>query len=229
MTALAFSTQPCGQGVAVHAKGKPLLTPARKPLEVPTQALAEAIIGEWQVHKKFSASTMPITALAYTAIDRIAGQEEAIIEALLVYIDTDTLSYRSTQQDTLAERQKSEWDPLTAWASKEFSAIWQTTSGIMPLQQPAAVHQAIRELLAGLSPMQLSAACVLSSCFSSILLAIAVVSGKIGAQEAFRVSRLEEIVQAEQWGKDFEAEQRTSRIQAEIMAAERFLRLLEPR
>ena len=36
---------------------------------------------------------MPLTALAYTAIDRIAGQPSAIVDALLVYIDTDTLKF----------------------------------------------------------------------------------------------------------------------------------------
>jgi chaperone required for assembly of F1-ATPase len=222
---LAFDVTPCDDAFTVTVKGKPLMTPGKKPLVVPTEKLAEAIATEWQAHQKFIRSQMPLTVLAYTAIDRIAGNEEAIIEALLVYVDTDTLSYRATGSEVIAKRQHEEWDPVVGWMSKRCGGIWQTTTGIIPLEQPPAIHQSIREWLQSLSPMQLSAACVLSSLFSSLVLAFAVIEKHLTGERAFYLSRLEEEVQAESWGEDKEARERKQRLQAEILASARFLRL----
>ena len=51
---------------------RPPLTPAKNPFTLPTKTLEAAIEGEWDGQKKFVSAKMPLTALAYTAIDRIA-------------------------------------------------------------------------------------------------------------------------------------------------------------
>lgn len=206
----------------------PQHTPGKKPFTLPTQALADAIAAEWQGQQKFIAAKMPLTMLAYTAIDRIAGQEPNIIEALLVYVDTDTLSYRSNSSEKLAQLQKEQWDPVLAWAKQALGATWETTIGLMPLDQPPKLHEAVEKRLKALDAMQLAAFSMLASGFSSLVLALAVLDEYCDAKEAFRLSRLEEEAQAAQWGRDPEAEQRAARLQAEIVATERFLRLLEP-
>ncbi len=211
----------------VTIQGKPHMTPGKKPLAVPVQALAEIIQQEWQEKQKFNSASMPLTALAYTAIDRIAGQEAAIVEALLVYVDTDTLSYRASGSEKLAGLQQAQWDPVMAWVKRQFGATWETTTGIMPVEQPAALHQAVQKRLQALDAMQLAAFCILASGFSSLALALAVLEKHMDAKEAFRLSRLEEDTQAEQWGRDAEAAARAARLQAEILDAERFLRLLD--
>lgn len=213
--------------IIIEINGKPINTPAKYPLAVPTRALAEAIETEWAANKKFVASQMPLTALACTAIDRIEPQKDAVVEALMTYIDTDTLSYRSTGSKILADRQSEQWDPLLSWMSKRFGAIWQVTTGIMPLEQPQDMHEGIRTLLAGKNAMELSALSVMASVFSSLVLALAVLEKQVDAKRAFELSRLEEESQAEAWGRDEEAEERAARMQAEIIACARFLRLLE--
>ena len=213
--------------IHVAINGGPAVTPAKHPLIVPTQALADAIAEEWKTQKKFTPGGMPLTALAYTAIDRIAGQEGPIIEALMVYADTDTLSYRSTDNAELAKRQEQEWAPVLAWISKQYGAIWQTVTGIEPATQPDDMHRGIADYFRTLTPMQLSAACVLASIYSSLALTVAVLKNHLRADIAFSRSRLEEEVQAARWGRDSEADQKTARVKAEIEAAGRFLRLLE--
>jgi len=205
----------------------PTVTPGKRPFVLPTKALTDAIAEEWQTGKKFSPSIMPLTSLVYTAIDRIESQRDAIIEALMVYVDTDTLSYRSNSSEKMVERQKKDWVPLHQWAAKEFGAIWQTVDGIDPAIQTPEMHTAIQTYLESLSNMQLSAFCVLASSYSSLLLAVAVLKKRLNAEAAFDLSRLEEEVQAEEWGRVDEAEQRVSRVKAEIQAISRFLRLLE--
>lgn len=213
--------------VAIQINNKPLLTPSKQPLTVPAQALADAIIAEWKTHKKFGAAHMPLTALAYTAIDQIAGRESETIEALLIYIDTDTLCYR-TESKLLHKRQQEEWDPVLEWAKEKFGAAWQTTTGILPLEQSPVLHKSISTYLHTLDAMQLAACSVLSSLFSSLVLALAVTEGHLGAEKAFQLSRLEEEAQAEQWGRDEAAQSRQKRMATEVVAAEHFLRLLEP-
>jgi chaperone required for assembly of F1-ATPase len=211
----------------ITIQGKIAQTPAKKPFVVPTKALADAIEKEWAEKKKFSPSGTPLTSLAYTAIDRIAGAEEAIIEALMVYVDTDTLSYRSSSSEALFERQEKEWVPVLTWAGKTFGSIWQTVAGIEPAVQTPEMHKAIHDYFTSLSPMHLSACCVLASAYSSIILAAAVLKKHVTAEEAYQLSILEEVVQAEKWGHDVEADDKRARVKAEIEAVGRFLCLLE--
>ncbi|MFO0449587.1 MAG: ATP12 family protein [Pseudomonadota bacterium] len=203
----------------------PTHTPAKKPFAVPTRALQEAIEKEWSTGKKFSPGTMPLTSLVYTAIDQI-DEKENIVEVLLAYIDTDTLSYRSANASLLAE-QKKQWDPVLVWAGSKFNALWQTTTGVMPLDQPEALHAAIKEYLLALDAMRLAACCSLASGYSSLVLAIAVMEKHLSAARAYDLSRLEEEAQAAQWGRDEEADERSRRMQAEIVETGHFLRLLE--
>lgn len=211
----------------VVVNGNPLLTPARKPVTVPTQALADAIVREHSSSViRHPSSERPLTSLAFTAIDRIAGQEAAIVEALLVYLDTDTLCYRTGETEELLKRQQAKWDPILAWAEKRFDAGWRVTGDIMPADQSPALHKAIGNYLKSLDPMRLSALCVLAAACSSLALAIAVVEGQVGAAESFHISRLEEEFQAEKWGHDEEAEQKAARVKREIVSAGQFLSLL---
>ncbi len=218
---------PSANAFALHANGAPMLTPAKKPMALPTQALAAAIAHEWDGAEKYSLSKMPLTSLAYTAIDRIADQRAAIVEVLLVYVDTDTLSYRASGSEALAKRQQLQWDPIVDWASKKLGAEMQVTSGVMPVDQPPELHKAIETYLNSLTDLQHAALCILSSGFSSLVLAIAVVDARVTCDTGFTISRLEEEFQAEQWGRDAEADVRTARLKSEIMEAGRFLDLLQ--
>ena len=212
--------------VQVLVNDKSLYTPGKQALIVPTQALADAITAEWRANGKYVGSKMPLTTLAYTAIDRIVGQEKAIVEVLLVYLDTDTLSYRASSSEALAKKQKEQWDPILSQLDKMLGTPWQVTSGVMPVDQSPQLHKAVEKYLSSLNAMQLAAGSVLSSSLSSLALALAVLGRHINADEAFRLSRLEEDHQAEQWGVDSEAESRAARLKDEINDAARFLGLL---
>ncbi len=214
---------------AIQAGGKALLTPQKLPMLVPTKALAEAMAQEWRTHGKFAAGKMPLTTLAQTAIDRIEQQRELIVESLLTYVDTDALVYRSSSSTALLKKQEAQWNPVLDWTAQKLGAKWETTTGVMPVDQSPALHEAIRKYLSHLDTMRLSGACMLSASFSSVALAIAVTEKHITAETAFQLSRLEEEQQAETWGRDFEADKRAARMQEEIIAAGHFLDLLGPR
>ena len=202
-------------------------TPAKNLFILPTALLAEAIALEWQDGKKYSPTAMPLTALAYTAIDKIAGNKNDIVEVLMVYVDSDTLTYRATGSEALAKLQEEKWGSVLKWVGKRFDVAWQTTSGVMPVEQSPVLHKAVERYLQSLDEWQLSVFCVLSSGFSSLVLAIAVCEKHLSAQEAFVLSRLEEDAQAEVWGKDAQVEARVQKMKDEIISAEQFLHLLK--
>ena len=63
----------------IELDGKPVRTPAREPLKVPTSTLAEAIAAEWNaVEDKVDPRAMPFTGLANAAIDRVAPDKASV-------------------------------------------------------------------------------------------------------------------------------------------------------
>lgn len=204
----------------------PSQTPAKHPFTLPSSALQKAIEEEWAGQQKYLSAKMPLTSLAFTAIDRIAPQQAAIVEALLVYADTDTLCYLAPEED-LKKRQQEKWDIVLGWASLLLGSKWQVAEGIMPLDQPAAIHAALTKYLAQKNEWELAAFSVLASGFSSLVLAMAVVEKHLSANDAFNLSRLEEDYSVEKWGGDTEASAKTERLKAEMLAAGRFLKLLD--
>jgi chaperone required for assembly of F1-ATPase len=202
-------------------------TPARNSFKVPTKALEAAIAKEWEGRKGFNAVAMPLTSIAFTAIDRTEPERDNAVEILLAYVDTDTLCYRAAASEKLSRLQHEQWDTIVAWSGKQLGCIWQTTSGVMPIEQSETLHQAVRTYLQPLDSMRLTACTVLASLYSSLILAMAVMEGRLAAEAAFDLSRLEEAHQREEWGEDEEASGRTERIRAEIASTARFLSLLK--
>jgi len=202
-------------------------TPANNNFVLPSKSLADSIALEWKSGKKYSPSNMPLTALAYTAIDKIAANKDDIVEVLMVYVDSDTLTYRASASESLAKKQDELWGAVLKWADSRFDVSWQTTNGVMPIDQSPALHTAIKRYLKSLDEWQLAAFCILASGYSSLVLAIAVCERNLSPEEAFTLSRLEEEMQAEQWGRDSESESRALKMKAEIVAAGQFLHLLK--
>ena len=75
-------------GWGVRLDGKPLRTPGRDPLAVPSQSLAAAIADEWSsVDDEVDPRSMPLTGLANAAIDRAAPDAATFARGLAAYGD----------------------------------------------------------------------------------------------------------------------------------------------
>src|SRR5206468_980277 len=115
------SSEAEGDAWAIRLDGRPVKTPARLPLGVPTPALAEAIAREWSdVGEKVDPRSMPLTGLANAAIDRVAPVREAFARSLAEYAQGDLLCYRADGPRPLLERQEEHWDGLLAWARRRY-------------------------------------------------------------------------------------------------------------
>lgn len=206
---------------------KSLATPAKAPLSLPYRGLAEAIAGEWAAQgQKLDPAALPLTQLANTAVDRVAGNPAAVLLDLLSYGATDLLCYRAEQPDSLVERQQSLWQPLLDWLALRHDAPLVTHAGIMAKPQPEASLAALRRHLSGLSPFALAALAAATQTGGSLVIALALHEGKIGADEAFELTELDATFQIERWGEDAEATARRQRLRQDLREIQRFMQLL---
>ncbi|RKQ73779.1 ATP12 family chaperone protein [Oceanibaculum indicum] len=213
-------------GHRVTLDGKPIRTPAKVEMVLPTAALAEAIAAEWQAQaEEIRPGDMPLTQLAATAIDRVSKERAAVIEELVGYAETDLLCYHAEEPEDLVARQVATWQPLLDWANETFEAPFQVTAGIMPARQPEPALIGVRRALDALSDLELTALASLTASCGSLIVALAVRHGRISAEEAFSTSQLDETFQIEQWGEDEEARKRRALLMRDIEAATLFLSL----
>ncbi|KGJ17246.1 ATP12 family chaperone protein [Paracoccus sanguinis] len=223
------AAEPVAGGWQVTLDGKPIRTPGKLPLVLPTEALARAIAEEWDAQTdRIDPGAMPLTRAANSAIEKVAPQFAAVADMLAEYGGTDLLSYRADHPEVLATRQAAEWDPLIDWAAVALKAPLRITEGVIPVPQDPATLARLRDRLDRLTPWQLTALHDLVTLPGSLILGLAVLEGRIDAATAHRLARLDEDYQAEQWGRDDEAEAAAAARLDAMRVAERLLALLVP-
>ena len=217
-------------GHRILLDGRPMRTPAKAVLVVPTRALAEAIAAEWaEVPDKaeINASHLPLTRLAATGLDRVTIQRARVIEDTAKYAGSDMLCYRASQPETLVKRQQEIWQPLLDWAVERYGARLVVVEGLAFVEQPADAVARLHDAVATHSDLALSALFNLTHISGSLVVALAVAEGHLAAGDAFAAAQLDELYQVERWGSDPIATKRHEGIRHDIEAGARFLALLE--
>lgn len=211
-------------GHQVLLDGRPVRTPARRRLVAPTAGLAEAIAEEWQAQEEtIEPARMPLTRMASTVLDRMPGQRAPAIEDLVDYAGTDLLCYRARQPLELVERQEHAWQPLLDWATRTYGARLTVTTGLLPVAQPEPMIARLRGSLEELEDWPLVGVHAATTALGSLILALALRAGRIGATAAVEASLLDELFEIERWGRDAEAERRHQALRREVQAADTFL------
>jgi chaperone required for assembly of F1-ATPase len=212
-------------GIALD--GRPVKTPGKRDLTVPTGALAAAIAEEWNAQEgEVRPTTMPLTRLATTTLDRVATQRKTVVQQTANYAGTDLLCYRAGHPPALAARQQAVWQPLIDWAVLRYDAPLSVTNGVIPKSQATTSLRAFAAAVAGLDDFALTALHLATTACGSLVLGLALLEGRIGAAEAFATSQLDESFQIEAWGEDPEQLERRRALAADIEAAACFISLL---
>ena len=212
---------------AVLLDGRPVRTPARAPLVVPSAPLAQAIADEWRaVEGEVEPRAMPMTGLANAAIDHVAPDPAAFALTLAGYAETDVLCYRAEHPPQLAARQADAWDSLLAWARHRYDIAFVIAPGIVHRAQPAETIERLRRATLTLGPFQLAALSPLVTIGGSLVTALMLAEGAIEADAAFNATHLDELWQAELWGEEWMATEARAARRADFVVAARFLRLL---
>jgi chaperone required for assembly of F1-ATPase len=207
-------------GHAIALDGRPVRTPAKATVAVPTRALAQAIAAEWcAVETAIDPAAMPLTRAANAALDKVAPQFGAVAEMLADYGGSDLLCYRAERPETLCARQRHNWDPLLDWAADTYGARLRLAQGVMPVAQPPEALARLRSATRDQGVFQLTALHDLVTITGSLVLGLAVSRGRLEADHAFDLSRLDEDWQIAQWGVDTEAEAVARAKRAQLNAA----------
>lgn len=221
------ASAPVEGGFGVRLDGKAVKTPAGRTLAVPSAALAAAVAEEWAAQgETIAPSAMPLMQFVATALDRMPLTRGQVQGYLAGFGASDMLCYRADSPVDLVGLQSVSWQPWLDWAARELDAPLAITAGIVPIVQEETSLAALRRRVEGYDDWGLTALQSLAPCLGSLVLALAVLEGKIAAEEAFDLSRLEERFQNERWGQDHEAKVRSDGLRQEVLAAARLLELL---
>jgi chaperone required for assembly of F1-ATPase len=213
-------------GFVARLDGKPIRTPARNTLVLPASALAEAVAAEWREQgDTVDPANMPLTGIAYAAIDLVAAQRGTVIEHTLGFGRSDLLCYRAELPAELVARQAKAWDPHLDWAARRHGVRLRTGAGVSYIEQSADAAVALEGVVTAINDFALAALDKAASAMGSLVLGLALMDGRLASEEAFAAAWVDEDYQAEKWGRDAEAEARRARLLAEVKAAERFMRL----
>lgn len=222
-------TRKQGDGWEVVLDDRPLRTPGKHPLILPTEALAQAIAAEWDAQTEIiNPTTMPLTRAANSAIEKVAPQFEGVASMLAEYGGTDLLCYRAEQPQELVQMQSEGWDGLIDWSATELQAPMRITHGVIPIAQGDGSLQQLKAQIDALDVFGLTALHDLVTLPGSLILGLAVIRGRLSADEAHRLSRIDETYQADVWGSDEEAEIAASNRREAMLIAERVWELSRP-
>lgn len=146
-----------------------------------------------------------------------------IIDRLVNFALNDVLLFWSTDKEVKKEQQE-KWLPILRWVDETLNARFkQTTTFEAEKTDKKAAHE-LKKYLDGLSDKELTSFYIAALNMRSVLLAVAMIKGRINAAEAFELSELEELYQARKWGSEPVAEARRNSIKDSLISAEKYLR-----
>lgn len=203
-------------GFAMLVGAKAARTPAGAALVLPSEALAEQVAGEWRGDRPPAGRLA--TRLACAAIDCDPAARRAMVEEIAGFARHDLVCYPAEQPAALSGRQAATWGPLRVWAAETFGVRLLADGG--GIDQPAESIAALEQFLGALDPFQLIGLFAAARLFSSAVLALALMTGRLDGGAAHAAARLEEAFQQERWGEDAEAVKRAEGMLAEAIRLE---------
>lgn len=191
---------------------------------VPSRVLAEMLAAEWDSQsEKLDPATFPMRDMADYAIDIVAPAKSEIASKLIAYGDTDTLLYRADPDEALYQRQIAVWEPIVSAFETREKLQFSRTSGIVHHAQSDATLAHLRARLEAQPPFALAGIEGMASLAASLITALTAAEGHSDPLELWQATSLEEEWQADQWGRDPEANERRAKRQRDFLTAHRFV------
>ena len=210
-------------GFEIRLDGRPVRTPARAQLALPTHRLAEAVAEEWRAQGDVvDPRSMPFTGLANGAIDQIAPNRESFAAGIARYAESDLLCYRAEGPTELVGREAAAWDPLLDWAMARYDVAFRVTQGIIPVAQPDETLARLTGVVTAFDPFTLAGLSTLVTLSGSLVCGLAVVEGGHDADLIWTAAEIDEAWEVEQWGEDKEAAARSAQRRHEFAMARAF-------
>ena len=146
-----------------------------------------------------------------------------IIDRLVNFALNDVLLFWSTDKEVKKEQQE-KWLPILKWVDDTLNTRFKQTTSLETDTSGKTAATELKKYLDNLSDKELTSFYVAALNMRSVLLAVAMIQGRINATEAFELSELEELYQARKWGSEPVAEARRNSIKDSLISAEKYLR-----
>lgn len=214
-------------GFQVLLDGRGVKTVAGAAQIAPTLPLAEALAAEWrQQGEKIDPASLPLRDMADYAIDMVAPDPAAAAQGLVAYAETDTLCYRADPDEPLHARQMEVWEPLLSAFEAAHGITLVRVSGVLHRPQPSDALAVLHTRLLALDPFALAGVEAMTKLAASLVTALAALDARGDEPLAlWQAVCLEEEWQADLWGRDWEAEERRARREADFLRACAFAQL----
>ena len=219
---------PVDGGWQVTLDGRGIKTVKGAPQIVPSEALALAMAAEWDAQgEKIDPASFVFRDMVDYAIDVVAPDPAALVEKVSTYGDTDTLLYRADPDEPLFARQQEIWEPIVTAVEAREGIELVRVSGIVHRPQSDAAMARLSARLAEQTPFALAATEAMTSLAASLVIGLSALdtSQEDAALTLWQAACLEEEWQADLWGRDYEAEERRAKRQADFLNAWTMARL----
>lgn len=219
-------------GYRVLLDDRPVKMPSGNVLDIPSGALADMIVQEWAAQDEAVVpDSMPVTQILITIQDRIAQERAAMEQAVLKYLDTDLVCYRTEQPEDLARQQAALWDPWIDWFAARSGTRLETTTGLAALSQDGKAHDFAHDIIAKMDDYRFGVCQLAVSLSGSLVLGLAFAEGALDKAGALKTIRIEEDYKAALYNEDVHGLAPLEKKKLEVLtrdldAAERFLRAL---
>ncbi|KAJ7285696.1 hypothetical protein C8J57DRAFT_1285565 [Mycena rebaudengoi] len=134
--------------------GNILLLPPNKSL------VATLIAAEWENQQTLvKPHALPMTSIASRAIDALINEatRSEVRQALLDYLDTDTICFYEDYPPQLVDLQAQHWDPLLSWARSTFGVKLHTFDSLLFNSQPDETKHKLGEVLSTFDHWEMAA------------------------------------------------------------------------
>ena len=196
---------------------KKLKTPLKNELILSNHLMAKEVLKEWdQSSDIINTDDLVFYGLLSTAIDRVREEKNSYINDIINFIDTDLICYRADNPIDLVSFQNKHWDPVITLIEKYINNNVSVFKGVMPSQQNSKVHHKIKNLVVELNDVQISVLHRITNLIGSVFLALCILKKDLSNKQAFELSFLDELWQAENWGYEEDASAKRKKIRTEL-------------
>lgn len=214
-------------GYGVRLDQRNLRTPGGAVFTAPAKALAELCAAEWAAQEThIIPASMPITQLAFAAIDHTPRRREELGDYIAKFGETDLVCHRAEAPADLAARQATAWDSVRDWCAAFVGADLPVVTGILPATVSPGELAKLRAAALALDDFRLTALAQVAGLAGSAAIAFAFAHGALTPAAAFEAAALDDLWSQEKWGADAEAQTRLDRQRAEFDNVARFLAAL---
>ena len=204
-----------------------------------SEPLALAIAQEWDSQRDhINKPLMRLTGLTFTSIDNPLKEtkfvwnslpivylafRESLTEKIMEYLDTDTLLYFASEPEKLVKLQHERWAPVLKWVNDAHGLDIRATDNLMDLPEITNTdRENVQRWLMAHNFWTLNGLQYGVEGAKSIIIIMALMGCRIGAEEATELSRLEQIFQTKIWGNvewshDIEHQETCCRLAASLL------------